>query len=116
MSTTTTPSTPSTSDDVREFVRRNKLRVIGSIWFVGIVSAFAMQHRGARGRRTATSVKIIHSRLYAQFATVSALVIGAGVEMMSRATTPSTPSTTTTGERALEYAFTHGARAARRRE
>lgn len=64
-------------DDARAYARANKLRVIGAFWLAGVAGAFAMQSRGASGARRATSVKLIHSRLYAQAATLSALALAA---------------------------------------
>jgi len=62
-------------EDAVAYARANKLRVIGSFWLVGVASAFAMQSRGVSGARRATSVKLIHSRIYAQAATLSALAL-----------------------------------------
>ena len=51
-------------DDVAQALRANKLRAIGASWLVGLGAAFAMQTRGST--RRAVSVKLIHSRIYAQ--------------------------------------------------
>lgn len=70
-------------DDAVAAVRANKLRAIGAFWLVGIGTAFAMQMR--RPTRSAVSVKLIHSRIYAQAATLSALGLAAGAEMWDSA-------------------------------
>jgi len=70
-------------DDAVAAVRKNKLRAIGAFWLVGIGTAFAMQMR--RPTRSAVSVKLIHSRIYAQAATLSALGLAAGAEMWDSA-------------------------------
>jgi threonine dehydrogenase-like Zn-dependent dehydrogenase len=107
-----TVSSPSSSssdwNDAVDTIKRHKLRVVGGIWACGMVGAFAFQSFGARAATKQTSVKIIHSRLYAQFATLSALVLGAGVEMIDR----SAPARAAVpdADAALEYAATHRAR------
>ena len=94
-------------------IKRHKLRVVGGIWACGMVGAFAFQSFGARAATKQTSVKIIHSRLYAQFATLSALVLGAGVEMIDRsAPARGAAVPDDAADAALEYAATHRARAA----
>ena len=70
-------------DDVAQALRANKLRAIGAFWLVGLGAAFAMQTRGST--RRAVSVKLIHSRIYAQAATLSALGFAAGTEMWESA-------------------------------
>uniref|UniRef100_A0A6T5Z8H3 HIG1 domain-containing protein n=1 Tax=Ostreococcus mediterraneus TaxID=1486918 RepID=A0A6T5Z8H3_9CHLO len=114
-SSSSSPSSPSSSSDWNDAVdtiKRHKLRVVGGIWACGMVGAFAFQSFGARAATKQTSVKIIHSRLYAQFATLSALVLGAGVEMIDR----SAPARAAVpdADAALEYAATHRARATAR--
>ena len=64
---------------VGEFARENKLRALGAFWALGIASALAMEHRARRA--SAMSVKLIHSRLYAQAATLAALGAAASLEM-----------------------------------
>ena len=79
-------------DDVAQALRANKLRAIGAFWLVGLGAAFAMQTRGST--RRAVSVKLIHSRIYAQAATLSALGFAAGTEMWESAVEGETRSST----------------------
>ena len=61
---------PSLATAIGNYARENKLRVLGAFWALGIASALAMEHRARRA--SAMSVKLIHSRLYAQAATLAA--------------------------------------------
>ena len=61
---------PSLATAIGDYARENKLRVLGAFWALGIASALAMEHRARRA--SAMSVKLIHSRLYAQAATLAA--------------------------------------------
>jgi hypothetical protein len=68
-------------ESIATTIRENKLRTIGAFWLVGITGAFAAQTMSAgRAARSSASVRVIHSRLYAQAATLAALVAAAGVE------------------------------------
>eukprot|EP00241_Pyramimonas_parkeae_P008691 CAMPEP_0114235750 /NCGR_PEP_ID=MMETSP0058-20121206/6425_1 /TAXON_ID=36894 /ORGANISM="Pyramimonas parkeae, CCMP726" /LENGTH=88 /DNA_ID=CAMNT_0001347549 /DNA_START=354 /DNA_END=620 /DNA_ORIENTATION=+ len=58
----------------------NKIAAVGGLWAVGMMGAFASQYSS----KSAPSVKVIHSRLYAQALTISALVASAGVEYYDR--------------------------------
>ena len=70
---------PSLATAIGDYARENKLRVLGAFWALGIASALAMEHRARRA--SAMSVKLIHSRLYAQAATLAALGAAASLEM-----------------------------------
>ena len=70
---------PSLATAIGDYARENKLRVLGAFWALGIASALAMEHRARRA--SAMSVKLIHSRLYAQAATLAALGSAATLEM-----------------------------------
>jgi len=111
-SSSSSSSSSSDWNDAIDTIKRHKLRVVGGIWACGMVGAFAFQSFGARAATKQTSVKIIHSRLYAQFATLSALVLGAGVEMIDRSAP--TRAAVPDADAALEYAATHRARTAAR--
>ena len=92
-------------EDLKQYCRENKLATIGSLWAAGIGASMLMQSRGA----SSTSVKVIHSRLYAQALTLSALVGAAGVEYYDRTYNPK-PAVE---EDPFTYEHTHKAQLAR---
>jgi len=61
---------------------------IGGLWASGIGASMAYQWKGG----SSTSVKMIHSRLYAQALTLSALVSAAGMEYYDRTYNPQPPA------------------------
>eukprot|EP00959_Pyramimonas_sp_CCMP1952_P250872 5243628-Pyramimonas_sp.AAC.1 len=67
-------------EGLKTYIKEHKLMTIGGLWACGIGASMALQWRGA----SSTSVKVIHSRLYAQAMTLSALVASAGVEFYDR--------------------------------
>mmetsp|Transcript_9194 Transcript_9194/g.22163 ORF Transcript_9194/g.22163 Transcript_9194/m.22163 type:complete len:95 (-) Transcript_9194:104-388(-) len=67
-------------EDVAVWVKENRLKTVGGIWATGIVGSLAYQW----SKDIPTSMKIIHSRVYAQAITLGALSATAVMEMYSR--------------------------------
>mmetsp|Transcript_34809 Transcript_34809/g.89072 ORF Transcript_34809/g.89072 Transcript_34809/m.89072 type:complete len:92 (-) Transcript_34809:107-382(-) len=63
-------------DDAVEWIRENKLRTVGSIWATGVTGSLAYQWT----KNIPVSMKLIHSRVYAQAITLGALGLAAAVE------------------------------------
>mmetsp|Transcript_14318 Transcript_14318/g.19754 ORF Transcript_14318/g.19754 Transcript_14318/m.19754 type:complete len:101 (-) Transcript_14318:155-457(-) len=90
----------SNPDNMKAYLKENKLACMGGLWAAAIGLSMAYQWRGSGP----ASLKIIHSRLYAQAATLTALVGSAGIEMYDRSTQPP-PEVELSS-----YAYTHGHR------
>jgi hypothetical protein len=65
---------------VGEWVRRNKLKTVGTLWAGTIAGSLAYNFSTPGPRQT----KVIHARLHAQFATLIGLGIAASVDHFSR--------------------------------
>mmetsp|Transcript_42913 Transcript_42913/g.71549 ORF Transcript_42913/g.71549 Transcript_42913/m.71549 type:complete len:94 (-) Transcript_42913:225-506(-) len=74
-------------DAAKQYVKENKLTTVGGLWAIGIGASMAYQWKGSGS----TSVKVIHSRIYAQALTLSALVASASVEYYDRFYDPPPP-------------------------
>lgn len=72
-------------EDVKEYIINHKLRSIGVLWASGVGGSMAYQW----SRPIPTSLKIIHSRVYAQALTLGSLAAVALVEHMDHKATTS---------------------------
>jgi|Transcript_40275 hypothetical protein len=70
------PAAASSFDETLEWIRENKLKAVGSIWATGVSGSLAYQWT----KNIPTSMKLIHSRVYAQAITLGALGLAAVVE------------------------------------
>jgi hypothetical protein len=80
------PSSPAPSHafDLKNWFQRNKLYAVGSIWGSAMAIAFMNQNFQKSTTNSRTSVKVIHSRLYAQAITLTALIAASAVEYYDR--------------------------------
>lgn len=69
-----------TWSDVRAWLKEHKLRTVGTIWAVGVAGSLAYSW----ARPIPPSLKLIHSRVYAQAITVGALGAAALVDLYER--------------------------------
>lgn len=82
--------------DTRHWIAEHKLKAIGSLWATGVVGSLAFQWT----RPIPTSLKIIHSRVYAQAITLGAIGV-AGVASFYDATGQKEDDPETQRQRAL---------------
>ncbi|KAG7666676.1 hypothetical protein Ndes2526B_g04846 [Nannochloris sp. 'desiccata'] len=68
------------SDSTVEWILNNKLKAIGYTWLAGISGSLAYQW----SRPIPTSLKVIHSRVYAQAITLGALGAVAAIELYAQ--------------------------------
>ena len=71
------------SETVKSWFQQNKLYAVGGLWGSAMISTFLYQHV-FQASTARTSVKVIHSRLYSQAITLSALLAASGVEYYDR--------------------------------
>lgn len=67
-------------DDAAHWVSRNKLKAIGGLWASSLFGSMAYQWT----RPIPTSLKIIHSRVYAQAFTLGALGVAALADLYDK--------------------------------
>mmetsp|Transcript_20504 Transcript_20504/g.56852 ORF Transcript_20504/g.56852 Transcript_20504/m.56852 type:complete len:90 (+) Transcript_20504:157-426(+) len=75
----TTESTPAYMkywNDTLDWMQENRLKTVGGIWLTGVTGSLAYQWT----KPIPTSLKIIHSRVYAQGITLGALALTAAIE------------------------------------
>ena len=64
-------------ESIAEWCREHKLRAIGGVWLTGMGASMAYN---ATQTSLSPSVKVIHSRIYAQALTLTCLLGGAAAE------------------------------------
>ena len=67
----------------KSWFQQNKLALVGGLWASAITTTFVFQH-AFQNSSARTSVKVIHSRLYSQAITLTALIAASGVEYYDR--------------------------------
>jgi len=76
-------SSKNTNNTNKTWFQQNKLACVGGLWLTCMTGTFFFQHV-LQNSKTRTSVKVIHSRLYSQAITLSALLAESGVEYYDR--------------------------------
>ncbi|CAL6334674.1 unnamed protein product [Bathycoccus prasinos] len=77
------PTSKNTHTNKKTWFQQNKLACVGGLWLTCMTGTFFWQHV-LQNSKTRTSVKVIHSRLYSQAITLSALLAASGVEYYDR--------------------------------
>jgi hypothetical protein len=72
------------TNDQKSWFQQNKLALVGGLWASAMTTTFVFQHAFQNSSNTRTSVKVIHSRLYSQAITLTALIAASGVEYYDR--------------------------------
>jgi len=67
----------------KSWFQQNKLALVGGLWASAMTTTFLFQH-AFQNSSARTSVKVIHSRLYSQAITLTALIAASGVEYYDR--------------------------------
>ena len=67
----------------KSWFQQNKLALVGGLWATAMTTTFLFQH-AFQNSSARTSVKVIHSRLYSQAITLTALIAASGVEYYDR--------------------------------
>jgi len=71
------------TNDQKSWFQQNKLALVGGLWASAMTTTFVFQH-AFQNSSARTSVKVIHSRLYSQAITLTALIAASGVEYYDR--------------------------------
>ena len=71
------------TNNQKSWFQQNKLALVGGLWASAMTTTFVFQH-AFQNSSARTSVKVIHSRLYSQAITLTALIAASGVEYYDR--------------------------------